>query len=360
MDELVKPAIKVVEQGKIKFHPTKWKKVYLDWMGNIHDWCVSRQIWWGHQIPAWYCDCGEIIVSEEWALEDAGIVSRETKERKCSKCNSTKLKRDEDVLDTWFSSALWPFATLGWPEKTKDLKEYFPTSFLSTARDIIYLWVARMIFSGIEFTGKIPFDDVYIHATVFNSEGKRMSKSLGTGVDPLDLIDKYGADATRFGLLWQVAQGQDMKFSEDALLMAQRFANKVWNASKFTMMNLKGYKNVSRETVEKDLTKEDKAILKRLDEVVAQTDKYLAKYDFQHAEELIYDFFWHEFCDKCIEDTKVRIRDNAKSKLAAQYTLDTVLKTSLKLLHPFMPFITESIWEHLGEKEALIISEWPK
>jgi valyl-tRNA synthetase len=360
MKELAKPAIKVVKDGEVVFHPAKWSKVYLDWMENIHDWCISRQIWWGHQIPAWYCECGETIVSRETPT-------------KCPKCDSVKLTRDPDVLDTWFSSALWPFATLGGPENTPDMNKFYPTSLLSTARDIIYLWVARMIVSGIEFTGKIPFKDVYIHATVFNSEGKRMSKSLGTGVDPLDLIAKYGTDATRFGLLWQVAQGQDMKFSEDSLLMSSRFVNKVWNASKFVMSNLEDYprlsarSNVSRETfakedetIEKQLTKSDKEILSKLQETIKKTDKYLAKYDFQHAAELIYEFFWHDFCDKCIEDTKVRIRDNEESKLAAQYTLETVLKTSLKLLHPFMPFVTEAIWTGLEEKEPLIITEWPK
>lgn len=347
MDKLAAPAIKAVREGKIVFHPAKWTKVYLHWMENIRDWCVSRQIWWGHQIPAWYCECGEVIVARETPT-------------KCKKCGSSKLKRDEDVLDTWFSSALWPFATLGWPEKTNDLKEFYPTTFLSTARDIIFLWVARMIMSGIEFMGEIPFKDVYIHATVFNGEGKRMSKSLGTGVDPLELIEKYGTDATRFGLLWQVAQGQDMKFGEDALLMSQRFVNKLWNASKFVMMNLEDYQIVSRETIEPELTVEDKDILKKLEETVKKTNKYLDKYDFQHAVELLYEFFWHDFCDKCIEDTKVRIRDNEKTKVAAQYTLDTVLKTSLKLLHPFMPFVTEAIWTELDPEKPLIITEWPK
>jgi len=347
MKELSKPAIAAVKDGEVNFHPAKWSKVYLDWMENIHDWCISRQLWWGHQIPAWYCECGETIVSRETPTE-------------CPKCGSAQLTRDQDVLDTWFSSGLWPFVTLGWPKKTADLNRFYPTSFISTARDIIFLWVARMVMSGIEFTGKAPFKDVYIHATVFNTEGKRMSKSLGTGVDPLDLIAKYGTDAMRFGLLWQVAQGQDMKFSEDALLMSQRFVNKVWNASKFTMMNLADYKIVSRETIQDQLTASDQEILKKLQETIESINKYLDKYDFQHAVELLYEFFWHEFCDKCIEDTKVRIRDNEDSKLAAQYTLDTVLKTSLKLLHPFMPFVTEAIWTGLEEKTPLIISEWPK
>lgn len=347
MSELAKPAIKAVKGGEIKFHPQKWEKVYLHWMNNLRDWCISRQIWWGHRIPAWYCDCGETIVAE-------------TTPSKCPKCGSTKLKQDEDVLDTWFSSALWPFATLGWPDETTDFKEYYPTTLNSTARDIIYLWVARMIMSSYEFTGVKPFSDVYIHATVFNHEGKRMSKSLGTGIDPLDLIDKYGADATRFGLLWQAAQGQDMKFSEDALLAAKKFANKVWNASRFVMMNLEGYKNVPRGTFGKTATREDKLILKQFEETVGKMNKYLEKYDFQHAEELIYEFFWHDFCDKYIEIAKNRIRENAKDKISAQYALYSVLTGSLKLLHPFMPFLTETIWQELGEKEALIISKWPE
>jgi len=488
MKELAKPAIAAVKNGEVNFHPAKWSKVYLNWMENIRDWCVSRQIWWGHQIPAWYrevyslddlesltankserkpgaadspvhekhSDETRLVVNDadllwlkenftakesyqsidffdgvnrtrvsgntyavvpkisaqtgvvvkeaqsglidgqesylelritagfaRYELEIKGIVPKYFQNHKV--ISSTDIlasqraeggnvsiyigksapvgegwKRDEDVLDTWFSSALWPFATLGWPEKTNGLKKFYPTTFLSTARDIIFLWVARMIMSGIEFMGDVPFKDVYIHATVFNSEGKRMSKSLGTGVDPLELIEKYGTDATRFGLLWQVAQGQDMKFSEDALLMSQRFVNKVWNASKFTMMNLEDYKHVSRETIAGKLTKEDQSILAKLDETVKKTNKYLEKYDFQHAAELLYEFFWHDFCDKCIEDTKVRIRDNADSKVAAQYTLETVLKTSLKLLHPFMPFVTESIWTGLEEETPLIISNWPK
>lgn len=346
MKKIAKPAIDAVKKGEVQFYPAKWKKVYLDWMENIRDWCVSRQIWWGHQLPVWYCECGETIVAEK-------------EPKTCPKCKSSKLTRDEDVLDTWFSSALWPFAVMGWPEKTNDMKNYYPTTLLSTARDIIYLWVARMIMSGYEFTGKKPFSNVYIHATVFNYEGRRMSKSLGTGVDPLDLIDKYGADALRFGLLWQAAQGQDMKFSEDTLLGAQRFANKVWNASRFVMMNLNDYKIVSRETIESKLTKDDKKILTDFDKITTKTDKYLEKYDFQHAVEAIYEFFWHDFCDKYIEIAKNRIREEKDDKIAAQYCLDYVLKGSLKLLHPSMPFVTEAIWDTLGEKTPLIVSEWP-
>lgn len=316
-------------------------------MNNIRDWCVSRQIWWGHQIPAWYCDCGETIVAK-------------VEPKKCPKCGSTRLKRDPDVLDTWFSSALWPFATLGWPEKNADLKNFYPTSLNSTARDIIYLWVARMIMSGYEFTGTKPFSDVYIHATVFNKDGRRMSKSLGTGIDPLELIEKYSADAMRFGLIWQAAQGQDMKFTEDALLAAKKFANKIWNASRFVMMNLEDYKNVSDDMFKKLATKDDKNIIEKYEALIGKIDNYLNKYDFQHAEEALYDFFWHDFCDKYIEIAKVRVRDGNKDKIAAQYALDYVLKGSLKLLHPFIPFVTEAVWQNLGEKKALIVSEWPK
>lgn len=345
MKELSKPAITAVKNSEINFHPKKWEKVYLNWMENIKDWCVSRQIWWGHQIPAWYCECGEIIVD----IKEPKI---------CPKCKAGKLKRDPDVLDTWFSSALWPFATLGWPKKTSDLKNFYPTSLNSTARDIIYLWVARMIMSGYEFTGVKPFSDVFIHATVFNKEGKRMSKSLGTGVDPIDLINKYGADAVRFGLLWQAAQGQDMKFTEDALLAAKKFANKIWNASRFVMMNLSDYKNVPRGTFQKKAHKDDIFMIERFERVAEKTDYYLQRYDFQHAEELLYDFFWHDFCDKYIEIAKERINNQANDKIAAQYTLDYVLKGSLKLIHPFMPFVTESIWQNL-DKSPLIIANWP-
>lgn len=346
MKEISKPAISAVKSGEIKFQPKRWEKVYLHWMDNIKDWCVSRQIWWGHQIPAWYCQCGEVIVAE-------------TEPQKCPECQSSKLERDKDVLDTWFSSALWPFATLGWPQKTPDLDSFYPTSLNSTARDIIYLWVARMIMSGYEFTGTKPFSDVYIHATVFNKDGRRMSKSLGTGVDPLLLIEKYGADATRFGLLWQAAQGQDMKFTEDALNAAKKFANKIWNASRFVMMNLSDYKNVPRGTFEKLATEDDHQIIDKFNQTVEKTNKYLSKYDFQHAEELLYDFFWHDFCDNYIEIAKNRIKDGAKDKLAAQYALNFVLKGSLKLLHPFMPFVTEVIWQKI-ETEPLITATWPK
>lgn len=356
MDELSKPAIEAVKNNKIKLTPTNWRKVYLDWMGNIHDWCISRQIWWGHQIPAWYCDCGEIVVSKEWAIEELEGVSHET--RTCPKCKK-KLSRDEDVLDTWFSSALWPFAVLGWPRKTTDLKKYYPTYFLSTGRDILFLWVARMIMSGLEFMEEIPFKEVFIHPTVFNKEGRRMSKSLGTGVDPIEVIDKFGADATRFGLLWQMAQGQDMKLGEDAILNGQRFANKIWNASRFALMNLEDYKDVSHETIKPLLQESDKWILSRLSETIKLTDEYLDKYDFQHAIENLYDFFWHDFCDKCIENTKNRIRNNEQTKLAAQYTLSKVLIDSIKLIHPFMPFVTEAIWENLDQEKPLIISSWP-
>ncbi len=373
MTELAKPAVMAVKNKKVAFHPSKWEKVYLNWMGGIKDWCISRQLWWGHQLPVWYCDCGEIVVSEKWAIEDLsnvpGLAKRPNKtkgdketKRQCPKCKKS-LKRDEDVLDTWFSSALWPFAVFSWPQKTDDLKQFYPTSVLSTARDIINLWVSRMIMSGLEFQKKVPFSDVYIHATVFNKEGKRMSKSLGTGVDPLDLIDKYGTDAIRFGLLWQVAQGQDMKFGEEAILNGKRFANKVWNASRFALMNLEDYESVSRETFELEikpyLSVTDRKTLQKLNQTIENMGKHLSNFDFQHAIEELYNFFWHEYCDKCIEDTKVRIKSQKKDKIAAQYTLRTTLEVSLKLLHPFMPFITEEIWKNLS-KTPLITAPWPE
>jgi len=347
MQKLAKPAIKAVKSGEIKFHPKKWEKVYLHWMDNIKDWCVSRQLWWGHQIPVWYCECGETIAAKETPTE-------------CIKCHSKKLTRDPDVLDTWFSSALWPFASLGWPSKTIDYKRYYPTSVNSTARDIIYLWVSRMIMSGYEFTGTKPFSDVYIHATVFNKEGRRMSKSLGTGVDPLDLIEKYSADAMRFGLIWQAAQGQDMKFTEDALLAAKKFANKIWNASRFVMINLEDYQEINENQFKKIAAQEDTQIIDKFHENVKKVDNYIKKYDFQHCEEALYNFFWHDFCDYYIEKAKERIRNNRSDKAAAQYALNYVLKGSLKLLHPFIPFVTEAIWQNLDEKKPLIVSEWPK
>jgi len=318
MDKLSEKAIKAVKDGQIKFHPKRWEKVYFDWLNNIKDWCISRQIWWGHKIP---------------------------------------IKGSTDVLDTWFSSALWPFATLGWPKQTKDLKEFYPTDVLSTARDIINLWVGRMIFSGLEFTKKIPFSHVIIHATVLTKDGKRMSKSLGTGRDPLELVEQYGADATRFGLIYQSLGGQDIHFSEENILMGKKFANKVWNASRFVLaqigdlkLQIKSFKSQTR------FTKADKIILKKLSETIQKVNSDLENFHFGQAAHLLYDFFWHDFCDKYIE--KAKKQDDEKTKQILAY----VLLNSLKLLHPFMPFVTETIYQQLSfkEKEFLMIENWPE
>ncbi|MFA4998858.1 MAG: valine--tRNA ligase [Candidatus Paceibacterota bacterium] len=319
MDELAKKAISSVKSGKVKFHPKRWERVYFDWLKNIKDWCISRQIWWGHKIP---------------------------------------IEGENDVLDTWFSSALWPFATLGWPEKTEDLKRFYPTDVLSTDRGIINLWVARMIFSGMEFMSKDPFQDVYVHATVLTKEGKRMSKSLGTGIDPLLLIEKYGADATRFGTAWQIMGGQDIRFVEDNIVMGRKFCNKIWNASRFVLMQIGEEKLDSKKPkLNNKSTPADKKILKTLDKTVNSIDKYLENFQFGQAARDLYDFFWHDFCDTYIE--KAKKQDNKETKQILLY----VLLSSLKLLHPFIPFVTEEIYQGLpmkDKKECLIIEDWPK
>ena len=318
MDKLAQLAIKAVKSGQIKFHPKRWEKLYFDWLNNIRDWCISRQIWWGHKIP---------------------------------------IKGEEDVLDTWFSSALWPFATLGWPKKTKDLKEFYPTDALSTARDIINLWVARMIYSGLEFTNKIPFTDIVIHATILTKDGKRMSKSLGTGIDPLDLVKQYGADATRFGMIYQSLGGQDIHFSEENILMGKKFANKIWNASRFALMQIGNEKIVltKKQPSGQKLTVADKKILKQLATATKKITAELEKYRFGQAAHLLYDFFWRDFCDKYIECAKKQNNKQTKEILAY------VLVNSLKLLHPFMPFVTESIYQQLPFKQEkfLMIETWP-
>ncbi|PJE69220.1 valine--tRNA ligase [Candidatus Shapirobacteria bacterium CG10_big_fil_rev_8_21_14_0_10_38_14] len=315
MDQLAKLAIKAVKTGDVKFVPKKWEKIYFDWLKNIKDWCISRQIWWGHKIP---------------------------------------IEGTEDVLDTWFSSALWPLATLGWPQKTKDLKTFYPTDVLSTARDIINLWVARMIFSGMEFMGKIPFHTVLIHPTVLTKEGKRMSKSLGTGIDPISLIEKYGADATRFGIAYQVMGGQDIHFVEDNIIMGKKFCNKVWNASRFVLMQTNG----SRTSIKFNFGKSGIPIIRKLDKTIKSVNKDLETYQFGKAAHTLYDFFWHDFCDKFIEEFKNR----GTRKPENQKLLLYVLLTSLKLLHPFIPFITEEIYQKMpikDRKQCLMIEKWP-
>lgn len=329
MDQLARIAIKAVKSGKVNFRPKKWEKVYLDWLRNIRDWCISRQIWWGHKIP---------------------------------------LEGVEDVLDTWFSSALWPFATLGWPKKTKDLATFYPTDVLTTARDIINLWVARMVFSGIEFMQKVPFSNVYIHPTVLTREGKRMSKSLGTGINPMNLILQYGGDSTRFGIIWQVMEGQEVKFVEDNIIMGKKFCNKIWNASRFIMERLGNQKTVFERAElderkikklvdSKQATLADKKIIKSLDKIVKIVDNNLENFHFGQASHNLHDFFWHKFCDEYIEEFKKQ-KPKTESYKALLYTL----LTSLKILHPFIPFITEEIYQKLPikkKKKCLIIEEWP-
>ena len=292
MKPLAAPAIEAVRDGRVTFHPKRWENVYFHWMENIRDWCISRQLWWGHRIPVFYCDaCGEMVAS----MDDVTA---------CPKCGSSSVRQDEDVLDTWFSSQLWPFATLGWPEPDPRVDYFYPTSVLSTARDILFLWVARMIMSGMYFIdGEIPFDDVIIHPTVFNAEGKRMSKSLGTGVDPLDLMEHYGADGMRFGLMLQVTGNQDIKFSEDKLLSSRNFANKIWNASRFVLMNLEGYEPGEPVAA----TVADRWILSRLADLSARVDEGLDTYEFGEVARALYDFFWNEFCDWYIELAKARL-----------------------------------------------------
>jgi valyl-tRNA synthetase len=316
-------------------------------MENIRDWCVSRQLWWGHQIPVFYCDaCGSMHVTEE----DMTV---------CPDCGAPT-RQDPDVLDTWFSSALWPFATLGWPKETPEVAYFYPGTVLSTARDILFLWVARMIMTGIHFRGKVPFRDVIIHPTVFNAEGRRMSKSLGTGVDPLDLMDHYGADGMRFGLMLQVTGNQDIKFAEDKLLSSRNFANKIWNASRFVLMNLEGYEQ-GEPTAD---TVADAWILSRLADLAARVDQGILTYEFGETARALYDFFWSEFCDWYIELAKGRLAEGGAARLAVQRNLVFVLDKALRLLHPMMPFVTEEIWRQLplaarDSAASLMIAAWP-
>ena len=345
MKPLAEAAIEVVKDGRIKFVPERFTKTYLNWMENVHDWCISRQLWWGHQIPAWYCDdCGEITVSRE----DATC---------CAHCGSKNIHREEDVLDTWFSSALWPFSTMGWPEKTADLDFWYPTSVMVTGYDIIFFWVARMIFSGMEQMHEEPFKTVFIHGLVRDSLGRKMSKSLGNGIDPLDMIDRYGADALRFNLITGNSPGNDMRFYVEKCEAMRNFCNKLWNASRFVMMNLGIEKNELPETLEL----EDKWILSRLNDVVKEVCENMDHFELGVAAGKIYDFIWDDYCDWYIELTKPRLNsgDEALSR-SAQQVLLYVLTEILKLLHPFTPFITEEIWQALPhEGEALMVQDYP-
>ena len=352
MKELAEPAIKAVKEDDIKFIPKRYEKTYFNWMENIQDWCISRQLWWGHRIPAYYCDkCGHINVSK-------------TVPEKCEKCGSTELHQDEDSLDTWFSSALWPFSTLGWPHNTEDLKTFYPTNVLVTGYDIIFFWVARMIFSGLESMNLKPFSDVLIHGIVRDSQGRKMSKSLGNGIDPLEVIEKYSTDALRFSLILGISAGNDIKYMPEKLEQASNFANKLWNAAKFVLMNLEGVGELPKiEDINlSDLEYEDKWILSKLNTVTKEINENFDNYELGVATQKIYDFIWNEFCDWYIEIVKTRLySDNEQSKQLAQITLNTVLMNSMKLLHPIMPFVTEEIYTKLYNcDESIMISNFPK
>ena len=351
MEPLAKPAIEAVRTGKVEFVPERFDKIYYNWMENIQDWCISRQLWWGHRIPAYYCqECGEVIVSKE-------------EPHKCTKCGSTNLKQDEDTLDTWFSSALWPFSTLGWPEQTEDYKYFYPTSTLVTGYDIIFFWVARMIFSALEHTGQVPFDKVFIHGIVRDSLGRKMSKSLGNGIDPLEIIAKYGTDALRFSLVLGISPGNDIRYMPEKLESASNFANKLWNASKFVLSNMpEDGSKLAEDKLPANLCYEDKWILSKLNKLVKEVTNNLENFELGIATQKVYDFIWNEFCDWYIEMVKSRLYDeNCTTKFSAQYTLNKVLKDSLKLLHPVMPFVTEKIYMQLYHNdESIMISKWPE
>lgn len=352
MDELAKPAVDILKKGELKFVPDKFDKTYLQWLENIRDWCVSRQLWWGHQIPAYYCqDCGEIIVAEEAPHE-------------CTKCKSSNIKQDEDVLDTWFSSGLWPFETMGWPDKTDMLDYYYPTSVLVTGYDIIFFWVVRMAFSAMFCMNEKPFEHVLIHGLVRDSEGRKMSKSLGNGIDPLEIIDQYGADALRFTLATGNSPGNDMRFYMERVEFARNFNNKLWNASRFVFMNLEDeslLEGLTRESVKANLTLADKWIISRANRVVKEVNYNMDQFDLGIGLQKAYDFTWSEYCDWYIEIVKPRLYgDDREAKRAALYTLTYVLEKILKLLHPFIPFITEEIYSYLPTVEGYIITaEYP-
>lgn len=346
MEPLAKEALEVVNNGTIKFVPDRFSKIYTNWMENVHDWCISRQLWWGHRIPAFYCDqCGETTVSFDNI-------------DKCPKCGGNTVQ-DPDVLDTWFSSALWPFSTLGWPEKTADLEYFYPTSVLVTGYDIIFFWVARMIFSGMEHMKQEPFKYVFMHGLVRDAEGRKMSKSLGNGIDPLEIVEKYGADALRFTLATGNSPGNDMRFSDEKIQSSRNFANKIWNASRFVLMNLEIDQNKLPQSSE--LCVEDKWIISKFNRLVSEVSESLDKFDLGIAVSKLYDFIWDDFCDWYIELVKPRLFDKqSQSAKIAQHVLVYVLSETMKLLHPFMPFITEEIWQHLPHSgDSIMISEWP-
>ena len=345
MAPLAKPAMDVVTEGKTKFVPDRFSKTYLRWMENVHDWCISRQLWWGHRIPAFYCDdCGEMTVSK-------------TDVHTCPKCGGTHIRQEEDVLDTWFSSALWPFSTLGWPDKTKELEYFYPTSTLVTGYDIIFFWVARMIFSGVEHMGETPFKTVYIHGLVRDAQGRKMSKSLGNGIDPLEVIDQYGADALRFTLATGNSPGNDMRFSDERVQASRNFCNKIWNASRFIQMNLTIDKDKAVE-LPAELALEDKWIISKFNTLVADVTRNIDQYELGLAASKLNDFIWENFCDWYIEIAKTRLQTGDEN---VQKVLCYVLSGAMQLLHPFMPFITETIWQALPhEGPSVMVSAWPE
>jgi len=352
MDKLAKPAYDAVAKQKINLIPERYQKVYLDWLKNIKDWCISRQLWWGHRLPVWFCQ----------NQPEKFIVNFE-RPGKCSICGNCTMRQSEDVLDTWFSSALWPFATLGWPNKTKDLADYYPTSLLSTARDILYLWVARMVFSGLEFVKKIPFQHVYIHSTILNLEGKRMSKSLGTGVDPLGLIEKYGADATRLGLIMQINRDQQaIKFDERSILSARNFVNKLWNVSRFISLQYEKITDLEKgDSSPRPITLSDKWILSTFNRLIDDTGKKIKNYEFGEAATALYGFTWHELADWYLEVAKGQMNDEKLKHNTAQI-LRFIIQSLLKIWHPFIPFVTEETYQQIGlseNKDLLIVSAWP-
>ena len=350
MEELAKPAIEAISNGDLKLIPERMNKTYMNWLSNIRDWCVSRQIWWGHRIPAYYCqECGKVVVTREMP-------------EVCPDCGCTHFVQDEDTLDTWFSSALWPFSTLGWPEKTEDLDYFYPTDVLVTGYDIIFFWVIRMVFSGYAYTGKAPFHTVLFHGLIRDSQGRKMSKSLGNGIDPLEIIEKYGADALRITLVTGNAPGNDMRFYDERVEANRNFANKVWNASRFILMNMEG-KEITVPN-ESDLSAVDQWIISKMNTLTKDVTENMDKFELGIAVQKVYDFIWDEFCDWYIELAKYRIyhaEENPAAANSALYTLKTVLGDALKLLHPFMPFVTEEIYGALvPEEESLMMSSWPE
>ncbi|MFH1479590.1 MAG: valine--tRNA ligase [Candidatus Omnitrophota bacterium] len=363
MKELARPAIDVVKKGKIKFYPKRWTKVYLNWMENIRDWCISRQIWWGHRLPVYYCrECMKQVdkaTSHKPQATSKGVIVSKVQPGKCPKCSSTDIVQDEDVLDTWFSSWLWPFATLGWPKGSKELDFFYPTSVLVTAPEILFFWVARMIMSGMEFMKDIPFSGVYIHGTVRDAAGKKMSKSLGNTIDPIEIIDEFGADALRYSLIAITATGQDVFLSKEKFHIGRNFVNKIWNASRFVLMNIS--EDTGTDFNVKELSLADRWILSLLQKAIGEAKKALNQYRFNEVESIIYEFFWHEFCDWYIEIVKPILMEQEPSikKKNVEKVLVYTLESSLKLMHPFMPFVTEEIWQNIKKRNSIMIEKWP-